>query len=393
MKTDDTLKVLLWSPSGAGRHYYGPGTNAYHLYRNAKQSGGLSVLLVHCTAQQKDNDAYDEVVQLLPEPPQGKFQFLWYLFKATRLLWKRRKEGYVFHGLDTYSTFFFPAVIASFLGYPTFLKAAAATNGFAASRSRLLLWLRKKMATRIDHIISLSDETDSELLRNGIPQSQILRIDNGVDSAYYTRPEQESTACTALRERLGLPSQMQVVLTTGAVVRRKQPLMLIEAFAALPLQIREKCHLVIVGPLKEPDYEQQMYDFTRENGITSSVHFEGYQSNVRPYYELADIYALLSLGEGMPNGALEAMSMELPLIITPFSSYSVLCPNNANGVVVANQQEATDALATLLENQALRSEKSKASRQIIEKCFSVQAIWQKYATAFGAAQKNKSRYN
>ena len=119
------IKVLLWSPHGAGRHYYGPGTNAYNLYRVAREQYDLELILIHSSANQRDNNIYDGVERLRGEFGLLFFSFSRYLFESFRTLWRYRNHGYIFHGLDVYTPTFLPAMIAKLLGYEVCLKVAS----------------------------------------------------------------------------------------------------------------------------------------------------------------------------------------------------------------------------------------------------------------------------
>ena len=68
-----TMRIILWAPSGAGTHYWGPGTSAYRLYRLNKNLD-IKVTLVHGTDRQGDfPGVYDEQVQSGNLEGAGKF--------------------------------------------------------------------------------------------------------------------------------------------------------------------------------------------------------------------------------------------------------------------------------------------------------------------------------
>src|SRR3990167_4986403 len=68
---------------------------------------------------------------------------------------------------------------------------------------------------------------------------------------------------------------------------------------------------VIVG---EGPYEPQLKNLTKDMGMEEQVVFVGGKENIQPFYCMADLFVLLSYGEGMPLAILSAMASWLPVI-------------------------------------------------------------------------------
>jgi glycosyltransferase involved in cell wall biosynthesis len=94
------------------------------------------------------------------------------------------------------------------------------------------------------HIVTVSDAARDEILRTfHLPPGHVTRAYNGVRT--HLRPllpwEVESVL-----GRLGLPATY--LLHVGTLEPRKNLLMLLRAYTALPAELRERCPLVLVGP-------------------------------------------------------------------------------------------------------------------------------------------------
>jgi glycosyltransferase involved in cell wall biosynthesis len=296
-------------------------------------------------------------------------------------LWRYRNHGYIFHGLDVYTPTFLPAMIAKLLGYKVCLKVASNPSGLSISNHWMLSKLRAFFAHYIDRYFVISDEIKEELLSLGIKANQLAMTYNGVDAHHY---ENEQKAC--LPEASMAPTDRSLTLLfTGAVCRRKQPHMLLEAVAACSSSIQWT--VVLVGPVQDQVYFEEMQDFCRKEGITERVQFLGYQSELRDYYHRADVYALPSLGEGMPNGVLEAMASALPIIITPFSSARLLC-RAENGYIVEDLTGLVKALEELAMSPVLRQNMGLVSRSIVEQKFSMESVACEYLNCFKGLRRS-----
>jgi alpha-1,3-rhamnosyl/mannosyltransferase len=96
---------------------------------------------------------------------------------------------------------------------------------------------------RCTHFLTVSEFTRREVISVlGIPPDRVTRTYNGVRRAMMPLPAE--TVQIVLR-RLGLPSRY--LLHVGTIEPRKNLLMLLEAYGALPKAVRETCPLVLVG--------------------------------------------------------------------------------------------------------------------------------------------------
>src|SRR5207248_5351898 len=95
---------------------------------------------------------------------------------------------------------------------------------------------------------------------------------------------------------------------------------------------------------------------TRELNLSDRVQLAGWQSEVQPYFEAMDVFALSSLREGLPNVLLEAMALEVPVVSTRVAGVPRLVQDGRNGFLVnaGDLDGLTTALAGLLKNAGLR---------------------------------------
>jgi glycosyltransferase involved in cell wall biosynthesis len=100
-------------------------------------------------------------------------------------------------------------------------------------------------------------------------------------------------------------------------------------------------------------------------GLTSAVNFVGQQSQMSPWYDLADIFVLPSHSEGSPNVLLEAMCAGLPIIATSAGGIPEIVTHTSDALMVPTQDPS--ALATqidrLLRDRSLRVQLGSAAAQ------------------------------
>ena len=128
--------------------------------------------------------------------------------------------------------------------------------------------------------------------------------------------------------------------------------------------------------------EQQELDSWINEGL---FNFWGKLDDVKPAIAASSIYVLPSYREGTPRTVLEAMAMGRPIITTdaPGCRETVIDGYNGYLVPVKAVEELASAMESFIVNPELIIEMGKASRQLVEEKFDVNAVNQSMLEAMG----------
>ncbi len=367
------IKVLVWSPRGAGLHYGGPSMNVYRLL-NAARSDRLKASLVHTFDGQKRMDIFHE--QYMLRPNQSKYNQLLFMLKALTWLRSHASNYDVFYGVEGFHITIKPALTAEQMGLPAFVFLAAYRSDLAdKSGLKKLLGFpqrRREMVKKLSGIIAISSAIFDELIEYGIPEEKIVRIPIGVDTDYFS-PVTSDQERLYLREQLGWRN-LPTLVFVGAINRRKQPHLLVEALGLLHKRGIE-AQLALVGPEQDKQYSQMIRGICDEMNLANHIIWHGFTTDVAPVFKAADIYSLVSRNEGMPSALVEAMSTGLPSIVTSISGTTELISDGINGRIVSSDaHEIADALQEYLTDSALARIHGAAAREKIMAQFSLKAV-------------------
>jgi glycosyltransferase involved in cell wall biosynthesis len=229
---------------------------------------------------------------------------------------------------------------------------------------------------RYEKVFSVSDDLHAACKAVGVKDANNILLENGIDTAEYTRRRTTAEAKAAL----GFPADELLVGAVGRLEPEKAFDLLIRATRRLNdsgLSVR----LVIVG---EGHDRPRLEGIAAEIGIANRVQLVGWQSDVRGYFEAMDVFALSSLREGLPNVLLEAMALEVPAVATRIAGIPKLITDGRGGrLVEPNDLDGlTKALHELLTNERLRTEFRTAARETIETGYSFVARIEKMAAVY-----------
>ncbi|HEX4885440.1 MAG TPA: glycosyltransferase family 4 protein, partial [Casimicrobiaceae bacterium] len=233
-------------------------------------------------------------------------------------------------------------------------------HGFAAGAPR---WLHR----HVDACIATSAETRAEAVRFGLPARRVHLIPNGLDDARL----QPATADerSAARRVLGLGCR-RLVLAVGRLAPEKNPLGLLDAWAAVPARVREGALLALVGD--GPCRDDVIARAARAD-VAASVRVVGQRNDVATWYRAADVFVLASIHEGLSNAMIEALACGLPVVSTRVSGSGVLTTEPQAGIVteVADVRGLAAALGALLGNAAQRTQLGANARRVFERHFAL----------------------
>lgn len=281
-------------------------------------------------------------------------------------------------------------VLGRLLHRPVVLKlTSSAAMGIARTMGsgiagHILTFLHR----RVTACIAVSEETRLEGLHFGIPPARICLIPNGVDGSEF-RPSSPEERIAA-RHALGLDCE-RLVLYVGRLSPEKNPLGLIDAWAAIDAKVREEAMLALVGD--GPDWDQ-VHTRAQKPGLAGSIHMAGVRSDVPTWYRAADVYVIPSHLEGLSNTMIEALASGLPVISTRISGSSIMLEAPAVGVVVdvGDVLQLAGALELLIQNASMRERFGEGARLRFESLFSLKTVSKKMISFYeGLLNRNVNR--
>jgi glycosyltransferase involved in cell wall biosynthesis len=174
------------------------------------------------------------------------------------------------------------------------------------------------------------------------PARKTITIHNGISTSAFA-PNERMRA--AVRARLDVSEEDFLLVCAARLTEAKGIDILIDAVSRVNRQgVSCKCVILGEGPLKEKLEKQ-----ANSLGMSCHVLFEGFQSDVRPYFQAGSAFILTSHIEGLPLSILEAMACGLPCIVTDVGGNAEAVTDRATGFVISpgSLDEAENAILYL----------------------------------------------
>lgn len=242
--------------------------------------------------------------------------------------------------------------------------------------------LRQLISPFINHFITVSKDLETWLVHTiGVSPDKITQIYNGVNNRrFHTNLKKPAE----LGPTGFFDENTFVVGSVGRMAAVKDYPTLVRAFIqTLKKQSSARKHLrlLIVG---EGITRNECMELTKKEGIENLVWFPGERTDIPALMQSMDLFVLPSLGEGISNTILEAMSCGLPVVATSVGGNVELVKQGVTGRLIesGNQTEMAEAILNYYTDAQLVKDHGAAARQQIEANFSMDAMMNAYLSVY-----------
>ncbi len=184
--------------------------------------------------------------------------------------------------------------------------------------------VEKALARRTDHFVTVSESDRRRGVELGLfPEERATVIRAGIDLAAFGAASNGA----AVRERLGIPTEVPLVTQIGNFKPQKAPLDFVKVAAAVAAQCPEAWYVMVGdGPLR-PAAE----DLARSLGVADRMVFCGWWDDVPALLATTTVSVLTSVHEGLPCSVVEALAAGVPVVATAVDGTPEVIAPGVNG--------------------------------------------------------------
>jgi glycosyltransferase involved in cell wall biosynthesis len=231
-----------------------------------------------------------------------------------------------------------------------------------------------------ERILAVSNITRDHLVKNGVKNSRVQVIFNGID---HERLEIETTK--NIRNELKLENGTRLVGCIGRIIPQKGQKSLL---LAIPEVIRRypETFFLIIGDvfLKEEGYKKELLEIIKKNRIEDRVKFTGFRMDIGDIMKSLDILVFPSIApESFGLSILEAMAIGKPVVASNTGGVSEIIEDGITGMLIEpnHPEQIADRIIRLFSDQEMYDTIAQNAKEVANKRFSLQ----KYVAAMEEA--------
>jgi glycosyltransferase involved in cell wall biosynthesis len=247
-------------------------------------------------------------------------------------------------------------------------------------KRKVLILMEKLACWAATKVIPEGEGVKNTLIRNNITKKDLKIIGNGningIDTRYFSPVHFSPGEKASLRYKLNILSESLVFCFVGRLVKDKGINELVRAFVEIN-RLRPRTKLLLIGPF-ERELDPLLPETEIEIQNNANIISTGFQSDVRPYLAISDIFVLPSYREGFPNVVMQAGAMEVPAIVTDINGCNEIITDGVNGLIIPpkDKRALQEKMGLLLNDSDLRMRLKSNARRMITSRYEQRWIWE-----------------
>jgi glycosyltransferase involved in cell wall biosynthesis len=359
-------------PTGGAEHQ-AERLSTYLAHQNMRV--GVLTRRVGKLAKYECKDGFE--IYRLPQIGPGKMKTFTFTLSAIFTLLRFSSSYDILHAHLAFSPAVAAAVAGKLLGKRVVVKFGN-SDAFGDIQRSQKTWRGRLRLNILRHwtdvCIALDAMMENEILTAGFLRERVIRMDNAIDAQQFV-PCLDKSAAKKRLDLMALENKV-VALFVGRLTSQKALPVLLHAMRRTLLD-SPNLHLLILGQGEEA---HALVELAAELGLQQNVTFVGYIDDVRPYFDVADLFVLPSLAEGVSNSLLEAMSCGLACIATPVGGSAEVLSDGDCGLLVppGNMEALANCLIRLSSDSNERIQLGTRARQRILDRYDIRIVGSRY---------------
>ncbi len=244
---------------------------------------------------------------------------------------------------------------------------------------KLLIFFDKLICYFATDIYPEGQGVKKDLLQYKITRKELKIIANGnvngINLSHFDPSLYKKEDINDLRQSYGITPKDFVFLFVGRIGLDKGIIELVSAFLEVQKDFAS-AKLMLVGTF-EKEHDPLPEDICNEIEQNEDIVFAGWQTDVRPFFMLSNVFILPSYREGFPNVVLQAGAMGKFSIVTDINGSNEIIENGLNGTVIPVKDKLAleSAMLDCIKKPIKYKTHNLEFRKIIAKKYEQDIVW------------------
>ncbi len=221
-----------------------------------------------------------------------------------------------------------------------------------------------------DFYIAISHKIKEILVEDGISADRIFVAHSGINPDRFALQTADH-----LKDEFNFKPGEQVVINVAHLARVKGQQYLVKAIPLVLARIPTARFFIISGG----ELMDELRDLARSLGVGQAVVFTGFRSDVGAFYQIADLFVMCSLKEGLGTAILDALALGKPVVATDCGGIPEIIQDGVTGRLVppADPSALAEGIIEMFSHRERARQMGESGRTKILEMFSAEAMVEK----------------
>jgi glycosyltransferase involved in cell wall biosynthesis len=218
-----------------------------------------------------------------------------------------------------------------------------------------------------DFYIAISHKIKDVLVNDGIPAGRIFVVHSGIN------PNRFDDACKDyLIAEFNIKSSEQIVINVAHLAGHKGQRYLVQAIPLVLAKI-PKARFFIVGGGELMD---ELRTLAASLGLKQELIFTGFRRDVGAFYQIADLFVMSSVQEGLGTAVLDALALGKPVVATKSGGIPEIIKNEDSGLLVppADPKALSEGIIRMLTDDELAKRVARTGKSVVKQKFTIDTM-------------------
>jgi len=283
-----------------------------------------------------------------------------------------RQNNYDVIHTNNYASWLY-VVISSIMSL-RFFRVVHTEHSLVTNNISRRLYIEKILSYFTYKIVTVSENVAGYLRNLGkINSNKLEVIHNGINVSKF---KSSLKLRKKIREKYGISNEAIVIGAIGRLVEVKDhETLILCACELITNNPNYVCVIIGDGYLKN-----HLNNLIIEMEMTNKIFLLGEQQEINEYLNILDVYIMTSLSEGFSIGLMEAMSTEIPVIVTKVGGNTEIITDGENGILIEPKDVTgiCEAVEYVVADSSLMECLGKNARKTVDNKFNELGMYRRY---------------
>jgi glycosyltransferase involved in cell wall biosynthesis len=238
---------------------------------------------------------------------------------------------------------------------------------FTIFRNRFLPLNGIKYRFMADYYIAISKKIKAVMVADGIAADRIFVVHSGIDLDRFS-----GVAGDSLIPEFHLHPDQRVVINVAHLAGHKGQQFLVRAIP----HVLEKIPGVRFFIIGEGELLTELQTLSDSLGITQALTFTGFRGDVGAFYNIADLFVMSSVQEGLGTAMIDALALGKPVVAANAGGIPEIIKDGETGRLVdaANPLALAQGIIQMLTNKDQAQAMAQRGQALVKEKFSIDAM-------------------
>ena len=218
-----------------------------------------------------------------------------------------------------------------------------------------------------DYFIAISHKIKKVLVTDGIPDHRIFVVHSGIDPQRFMPAGGDH-----LRTEFDIKQHQNIVINVAHLAGHKGQKYLVQAIPYVLEKIPDT-KFFIVG---QGELMVELKEMASRLGLERELIFTGFRNDVASFYQIADLYVMSSVQEGLGTAVLDALALAKPVVATRAGGLPEIIQDGVTGRLVApaDSEALADGIVEMLTRKDAAQAMADEGQAMVQNRFSIDAM-------------------